>query len=105
MPELASDPDLGGTGKEGDVSRHCGHRIGGVAVCRSECFVHWGSSDIPGIPPPHRSMKGVMLSAEGSDIKVPQERSCSWGAPSFRVLLVLGPVGFLSMTNGSHGSP
>ena len=41
-PELASGPNLGGAGKEGGVSRHHEHRIGGFAVRRFECFVYWG---------------------------------------------------------------
>ena len=40
VPELASDPNLGCTGKDGGVSRHRGHRFGGFAVRRSECFVY-----------------------------------------------------------------
>ena len=80
VPELASDPELGGTGKEGGVSRHRGHRTGGVAVRRSECFVYCG---FPSIPLHHRFMNGVMVSAEGNGMRAPQERSCSWGAPSF----------------------
>ena len=50
MPELASDPNLGCTGKEGGINRHRGHRIGVFIFRRSECFVYrqgWGSPTNP----------------------------------------------------------
>ena len=50
-------------------------------------------------------MNGVMVSADGNGIKVPQERSCFWGASSFRVVVVLGFIGFLGMENVSDGNP
>ena len=61
MPELASDPDLGGTGKERGVSCHLGHHIGGAAVRRSDCFIYWGS---PRISPHYQLINRVMVDAE-----------------------------------------
>ena len=48
-------------------------------------------------------MNGVVVNADGNSIKVPQERSCSWGAPSYRVLVVLRSIAFLCMENDSDG--
>ena len=38
----------------------------------------------------------------GDGVRVPQERRCSWGAPSFRVSGVLGSIGFLDMEKVGH---
>ena len=104
MPELASDSNLGCRSKEGGVSRHREHLIGGFAVRRSECFVYreeWGSPSIP--PPP---------------IDERSDGECRWewypGHPRAELILGrisipslggLGSIGFLGMENGSDGSP
>ena len=45
-----------------------------------------------------------MNNADRNGIAVLQERRCSWGAPSFLVVVVLGSIGFLGMENGSDNS-
>ena len=74
MPELVLDPDLRGTGKEGDVSHHHGHRIEGFAVCLLECFIYRESLSIL---PHHRSVNEIMVGADENSVRVPQKRSCS----------------------------
>ena len=77
----------------------------GFIIRQLKCFVYREMWDSTSIPPHHRLMNGVMGSVEGSSIKVPQEWRCSWGAPSFRLVVVLGSIGFLGMKNGSDGNP
>ena len=48
-------------------------------------------------------MNEVMVGVGGDGVKVPRERRCSWGAPSFRVTGVSGSLGFLGVEKGGHG--
>ena len=98
MPELASDSGLRGTGKEGGENHHHGHRIGGVAVDQSGCY--WGSFSLP---PHHRLMNEGRVGVDGDGVRVPQERKCSWGGPSFRVSGVLASIDFLGVEESGHG--
>ena len=50
-------------------------------------------------------MNEVMVGVDGDGVRVPHERRCSWGAHSFRVLGVLGSIGFLGVKEVGHGGP
>ena len=98
MPELALDSDLGCTGKEGHKpSSRTSYRF--FFAGRSTLFT--GRGGAPLASPPHQLIDRVMVNAYGNGIKDLQERSCSKGAPSFQVLVVLGSIDSLGLEDGS----
>ena len=72
-------------------------------VSEVSLLANWGAIGAPSASPYHRLMIEVIVGVDGDGVRVPQERRCSWGAPSFRVSGVLTSIGLLGMEEGGHG--
>ena len=45
------------------------------------------------------------MGVDGDGVRALYERRCSWGAPSFQILGVLGSIGFHDVKEVGHGGP